>query len=79
MATDTTPLHPWQQLGDPDYMSAKILTWATLLGRAGLALEEHDQELRDHPGVEVGPLHEAMQLVALVEEEIRPFSVFLKD
>ena len=34
MGSDTTALRPWERVGDPDYMSPKVLIWATLLGRA---------------------------------------------
>ena len=70
---------PWQRLHDVDWISEKVLVWATLLGRAGEALSEAERQIRDLPaGDDVRrDVAEAAQLVAIVEADLRPLSVFL--
>jgi hypothetical protein len=79
MENDATPLLPWQRVGDSDYMSTKVLVWATLLRRASDALEEADDQLRDVPSARETKdrLVEAMKLVSVVAEDLRPLSVYL--
>ena len=76
MELDTTLLQPWQRVSDSDYMSEKVLVWATLLHSAGEALEQVAVELRDLPGADeaADQLALAQQLVTIVEEELAPLS-----
>jgi hypothetical protein len=80
MAENGTPQRPWERVSDTDYMSTKVLVWATLLGRAGIALEAAEEQFRDVPGVRDAKdrLDEAMQLVGIVEEDLQPLSIYLK-